>query len=287
MLRLGWFSTGRGEGSRGLFTCVKDAIDRGELAAEIAFVFCNREPGEHEGSDSFMALARSHGIPVVALSSQRFRRERGAERFAEVREAYDDAVTALLNGHAADFNVTAGYGLIFGAAMARSRPALNLHPAAPDGPVGTWQQVIWQLIETRATESGAFVHLATEDLDRGPVVTYVTFPIRGAGFDDLWAEVDGVTVAELQARFGEDLPLLQAIRREGVIRERPLLLETLKALAEGRVRVVEGAVVDAGGRPVAPLCLNGEVERAIADAAHPAETAHPAGGGQPARERQA
>ena len=35
MLRLGWFSTGRGEGSRGLFTCVKDAIDRGELAAEI------------------------------------------------------------------------------------------------------------------------------------------------------------------------------------------------------------------------------------------------------------
>ena len=181
MLRLGWFSTGRGEGSRGLFTCVKDAIDRGELAAEISFVFCNREAGEHAGSDAYMELVRSHGIPVIALSSQGFRRERGAARFAEVREAYDDATLALLAGHSADFNVTAGYGLIFGPAMVASRPALNLHPASPDGPVGTWQQVIWQLIESRAEESGAFTHLATEDLDRGPVVTYVTFPISRRG----------------------------------------------------------------------------------------------------------
>ena len=128
-------------------------------------------------------LVRSYGIPVVALSSQRYRRERGASRFAEVREAYDDETLALLDGHAADLHVTAGYGLIFGAVPWRGAgPALNLHPASPDGPVGTWQQVIWQLIESRAEESGAFVHLATEDLDRGPIVTYVTFPIRGGGF---------------------------------------------------------------------------------------------------------
>ena len=264
MLRLGWFSTGRGEGSRGLFTCVKDAIDRGELEAEIAFVFCNREAGEHEGSDSFMELARSHGIPVVALSSQRHRRERGAARFADVRETYDEAAMALIEGYLADLHVTAGYGLIFGPAMAGSRPALNLHPAAPDGPVGTWQQVIRRLIETRATESGAFVHLATEDLDRGPVVSYVTFPIRGAGFDELWREADA---AELQAGFDEDLPLVQAIRRAGVLRERPLLLETLKAVASGRIRIEGGEVVDEGGRPTAPLCLNDEVERAVSEAA--------------------
>ncbi len=266
MLRLGWFSTGRGEGSRGLYTCVKDAIDRGELAAEIAFVFCNREPGEHEGSDGFMELARSHGIPVIALSSQRFRRERGAERFADVREAYDDEVMGLLAGRPAEYNVTAGYGLILGAAMARSRPTLNMHPAAPDGPVGTWQQVIWQLIETRARESGAFVHLATEKLDRGPVVSYVTFPIRGAGIDELWAEAEGATVGELKERSGEELPLLQAIRRKGVVRERPLLLETLKAVEDGRVRVDGGAVVDGDGRTAGALCLNAEVERAVAAA---------------------
>ena len=251
--------------------CVKEAIDRGELDAEIAFVFCNREPGEHEGSDGFMELVRSHGIPVVALSSQGFRRERGAARFSEVREAYDDEVMALLAGHSADYNVTAGYGLIFGAGLARSRPALNIHPAAPDGPVGTWQQVIWKLIETQATESGAFVHLATEDLDRGPVVTYVTFPIRGAGFDELWAEVGRASVAEMQERFGEELPLLRAIRRQGVVREQPLLLETLKALADGRVSIVDSAVVDGDGRSMEPLCLNEEVERTVAEAGQPAQ----------------
>lgn len=266
MLRLGWFSTGRGEGSRGLFTCVKDAIGRGELSADITFVFCNREPGEHEGSDAFMELVGSHGIPVISLSSQRFRREREAARFADVREAYDNAVMKLLAGYEADYNITAGYGLIFGADMARSRPALNLHPAAPDGPIGTWQQVIWQLIETRATESGAFVHLATEELDRGPVVSFVTFPIRGAGFDDLWAEAETTPVSELQSKHGEDFPLLQAIRRQGVLRERPLLLETLKALAAGRIRVEGGKVVDARGVPTGPLCLNVEVERAVSGA---------------------
>ena len=269
MLRLGWFSTGRGEGSRGLFTCVKDAIDRGELDAEIAFLFCNREQGEHEGSDGFMELVRSHGIPVIALSSQRFRRERGAARFADVREAYDKATMPLLDGHTADLHVTAGYGLIFGPAMARRRPALNLHPAAPDGPVGTWQQVIWHLIRARAVVSGAFVHLATEDLDRGPVVSYVTFPIRGDGFDALWREAEASDAADLRERFGEELPLLQAIRREGVLRERPLLLETLKAVASGRIRIVGGEVVDEGGTPTAPLCLNDEVERAVETAAQP------------------
>ena len=117
--------------------------------------------------------------------------------------------------------------------------------------------------------SGAFVHLATEDLDRGPVVSYVTFPIRGEGFDELWREAEGSDVAELQARFGEDLPLLQAIRREGVLRERPLLLETLKAVASGRIRVSGGEVVDESGMPTAPLCLNDEVERAVATADRP------------------
>ena len=270
MLRLGWFSTGRGEGSRGLFTCVKDAIDGGDLDAEIAFVFCNREPGEHAGSDGFMELVRSHGIPVVTLSSQRFRRKRGAASFGEVREAYDAETLTLLDDYTADFNVTAGYGLIFGPEMVRSRPGLNLHPASPDGPVGTWKQVIWKLIESEAGESGAFVHLATDDLDRGPVVSYVTFPIRGTGLDELWAAVDRAPVEELQASHGEDLPLLQAIRRLGVVRERPLLLETLRALADGRLRIAGQQVVDGDGLPMAPLCLNGEVEAAIATPEQPA-----------------
>ena len=46
MLKLGWLSTGRGEGSRGFLRYVHDGIERGELDAGIQFVFSNREPGE-------------------------------------------------------------------------------------------------------------------------------------------------------------------------------------------------------------------------------------------------
>ena len=51
MLRIGWFSTGAGAGSQRqrLLTATVDAIQRRDLAAEIAFVFCNRERGENEG----------------------------------------------------------------------------------------------------------------------------------------------------------------------------------------------------------------------------------------------
>ena len=264
MLRLGWFSTGRGEGSRGLLSVVADAIQRGELEAEIAFAFCNREPGEHAGSDEFMALVRSYGVPLVTLSSQRFRREQGAPDFPTVREAYDRAVMALLAEHTSDINVLAGYGLIFGAKMARRYVSLNLHPAKPDGPIGTWQQVIWELIETGASESGTMIHLATEDLDRGPPASYVSFPVRGQGFDNLWAEVNGRQIEDLKERYGEKLPLLQRIRQEGLRRERPLLLETLKAFASGRLRVEGRQVVDSQGLLTAPICLNEEVEQALA-----------------------
>ena len=45
MLRIGWFATGRGEGSQGLLRFVADAIGAGRLDAKIEFVFSNREPG--------------------------------------------------------------------------------------------------------------------------------------------------------------------------------------------------------------------------------------------------
>ena len=264
MFRIGWFSTGRGEGSRGLLSIVADAIQRNELEAEITFVFCNREAGEDSGSDEYMSLVNSYNIPLFTHSSQRFRRDQGAPNFASVREAYDKEVMALLADQKSDLNVLAGYGLIFGTEMANQHVSLNLHPATPDGPIGTWQQVIWELIENSATESGTMIHIATKDLDRGPPASYVSFPIHGPKFDDLWREVSGQDVNSLKKQHGEEFTLLQRIRQEGLRRERPLLLETLKALTSSRLRVVNHQVVDAKGAPTAPICLNDEVDHILA-----------------------
>ena len=156
--------------------------------------------------------------------------------------------------------------LITAAELCNRYTMLNLHPALPGGPVGTWQEVIWSLIAEGAKEAGSYMHLATEDLDRGPVLTYCSFPIRGGEFETLWQQIEGRSVEELRASEGEEQPLFRLIREEGVRRERPLVLETLKAFAGERVRVVERRVVDGAGNPIDGLCLNEAVERAVRDA---------------------
>ena len=258
-LRLGWFSTGRGEGSRGLLLAALDAIDSGALKARIEFVFCNRERGQAEGSDQFIALVQSRGIPLVLLSSQRFRKEHGGRPWAELREDFDRAAMDLLKQYAPDVSVNAGYMLI-APLLCRAHRMINLHPALPGGPVGAWQQVIWELISKQAAESGAMVHVVTEEVDGGPVLSFCRFRIRGPAFDPLWAEVEGRAVAEMAKSPGEALPLFKAIRQAGVIRERPLLVQTLVAIADGRLDVAK-----AGAKP--PVDLTGDVERAVAGAA--------------------
>ncbi|MFQ5860268.1 MAG: phosphoribosylglycinamide formyltransferase [Dehalococcoidia bacterium] len=262
MLNLGWFSTGRGEGSRGLLSLVQERIASGELPARISFVFSNREPGEHEGSDRFFELVRSYGLPLVTFSSRRFRQAVGGD-FATHRTEYDREVMARLSGYQPDICVLAGYMLIAGPELCRRYPLINLHPALPSGPVGTWQEVIWRLIESQATEAGGMIHLATEEVDRGPVIAYYTFSLRGEPFDAHWREVEGRPTEELKAAYGEELPLFRLIRQGQLRREPLLLLESLKALAVGTIRVVGQQVLDAQGKPVQGHCLNDAIERAL------------------------
>jgi folate-dependent phosphoribosylglycinamide formyltransferase PurN len=158
----------------------------------------------------------------------------------------------------------AGYMLIFTGEMAARHTFLNLHPAAPDGPTGTWQEVTWRLVDARAGHSGVMVHLATEELDRGPPVTYCTYPLRGRTFDDLWAGIGRQTSADLQAAQGEEHPLFREIRRHATSRERLLVIETLRALAEGRVRIEGRRALDGSGAELAGgLDLTRQVDAAV------------------------
>jgi phosphoribosylglycinamide formyltransferase-1 len=267
MLHIGWFSTGRDEAACQLLEAAWKAIQTGELKASIVFVFSNRERGENPASDRFFDLVEGYGIPLVCLSSKRFRQERGGqiaragEPLPAWRAEYDRAVMRLLEAHSFDLGVLAGYMLIFTEEVCRHYNLLNLHPAPPGGPAGTWQEVIWQLIEQRASTAGVMMHLATKELDQGPPVTYCTYSIRGPAFERLWAQVVGKSVAEVQASEGEDNGLFQEIRRQGVMRELPLVVATLRAFADGKVRIAGGRVVDAGGLPIAAYDLTQEIDR--------------------------
>ena len=268
MLTIGWFSTGRDEAARDLLRAAWEAIRRGELKARIAFVFSNHERGEDAESDGFFDLVEGYGIPLVCLSDRHFREERGqrsaraGEPLPAWRTEYDRAAMRLLEPYPFDLGVLVGYMLIVTEEMWR-RPLLNLHPAEPGGPAGTWQEVIWQLIEHEAPQAGVMMHLVTGTLDEGPPVTYCTYSIRGPAFDPLWTEVGGRGVRQARAEEGEANRLFREIRRQGVLRELPLVVATLRAFADSKVRIEARRVVGADGRPIGAYDLSAEIERLV------------------------
>ncbi len=266
MFKLGWFSTGRDEAARQLLKVVWDRLQEGFIPAEIAYVFVSRRPGEHPESDRFLALCKDLGLKTYYLSAKEFQpdlRQRDRERW---RHLYHEEVYNLLRQERVDLVILAGYMWVVSAALCTKLPMLNLHPALPGGPQGTWQEVIWQLLAQRASETGVMMHLVTPELDRGPAVTYCRFPIRGGAFDPLWqAFVEKERRLGLEAikqAEGENEPLFALIRREGVKRELPLIVYTIKAFAEGEVRLQGENLYDAQGELLkGPYDLSPRIER--------------------------
>jgi folate-dependent phosphoribosylglycinamide formyltransferase PurN len=272
-LRIGWFATARGTTSAKLLRAALEAIDGG-MDARISFVFSNRDPGDFDNTDRFFDEVRAAGIPLVTLSNTKFRRNAGGklsrdgEPLPEWRRDYDAEAAKLVEPYGFDLGVAAGYMLIFTDVMYERWPLINLHGAAPDGPVGVWQDVVWKLIEQRATESGVLIFLADGNLDRGPVVTYCRYPLRGEGIDALWAQAEDRPVEELKSSEDEESPLFQEIRARGVAREIPLLVETLRCFADGifGIRRLEGGfeITDTAGAPVRGVDLTERVEAIVA-----------------------
>ena len=132
-------------------------------------------------------------------------------------------------------------------------------PALPQGPVGTWQEVIHRLIDTEADESGMMLQRSTPILDRGPVVASCRYPLRGADLDGLWAERQSADhqSAKREDPANDDEPLFAAIRRKGVVREPHFLIASLQAIAQDRIAIPD--VSDPGPN----LDLTSDVEAAL------------------------
>lgn len=272
MYKIGWFSTGRGQGSLNLLQAIVQAI-QDTIPAEISFVFCSREPGDAPGSDTYLRQVKDYGLNLVSFSSKRFlpdlrkKAKTDPEALNQWRNAYDAEIMKRLTPFPSDINVLAGYMLVIGNIMCQQYDMVNLHPAAPDGPAGTWQEVIWQLIEQRAETSGNMMHLVTEELDRGAPITYVTFPVTGPEFDPLWADLEKKqqqkSLETVAREEGEQNPLFKKIREKGVQREIPLVIQTVKAFAEGRIRLENRTILEGNNVLSGPYCLTEEIEKSL------------------------
>jgi phosphoribosylglycinamide formyltransferase-1 len=166
------------------------------------------------------------------------------------RLKYDREVVRNIERFAPDICVLAGYMLIVGEELCQKYNLINLHPAPPGGPTGSWQQVMRALIESRADKAGAMMHLVTPELDRGPSVTYCLFALKGKPFDSYWEKDD---------KEG----LFRLIRQHELAREFPLIVSTLSVLSRGMIRIKDGKVVDAQDNPIEGYDLSETVDQAL------------------------
>jgi phosphoribosylglycinamide formyltransferase-1 len=272
-MQLGWFSTGRDEAARNLLMEIWDRKEAGELDVEVPFVFCNWEPEERPRTANAVERAKFHdlvrrlGIDLIAISHLKVEpelRKQGlawtddhaepSETLLEWRDVYGRMVIDAIRdaGHRPDVCILAGYMLIWSRVECRAYDAINLHPALPWGPTGTWQEVIWRLMAMDEEEQGVMMHLVTPELDRGPPVAYCRFPIAGPGWDGLWKEVRERGTSWIMQEEGESNPLFLRIREEGERRELPLIAHTVGELASGRLEIrgkwpfIQGRRVESG-----------------------------------------
>ncbi|MFA6383291.1 MAG: formyltransferase family protein [Parcubacteria group bacterium] len=238
--RIGLFTSGWDKVAWKLIDTVYQMATSGIIPdTEIAFIFSSRTEGENPESDRVIRNCRKLGIPLVTFSAAQFKKQLPDNKKGKWRELYDKKIIKILPP--TDFDVLLGYMLIAGEDLCGKRTMINLHPALPGGPQGTFRDVVWKLIKIGAKESGVMIHLVVPKLDSGPVISYCRYPINGQRVDCLRKTMQGrllyLTLDEIKKREGDSNQFFRFIRQCGVRREFPLIIQTLKAIAEERIDI--------------------------------------------------
>ena len=211
--------------------------------------------GRGRGDRPAISMAEVHGTgrgeSSLRLKGQAARWQAGQS--SAVAFDYDLAVAEKLMDYEFELGVMFGYMLIATEELFGRFVFINDHPALPDGPIGTYQEVIAELMRTQALDSGCMMNVVTGNVDRGPALSFCRFPIRDEMNEAVWealsgSAIDAATMHEVMA-----MPLYADIRARGVARERPFLVETLRAIAAGELELP----------PQTPLDLTDEVEQAV------------------------
>lgn len=241
-MKIGWFTSAGGEGSLGLFESTLNAINTRNINGSISFVFINKDYGENKNSDKFMDIVKHNKIPLITFSSKKFK-ESNEKNWSELRSNFDHKIINLLDDYTVDIAVQAGYMLI-APLLCKHFTTINIHPALPGETIGTWKKAIWDVIEKKSYETGAMVHVSTQKVDEGPVISFGRYSLSDENFRKEWKIIERMSIKEIKDKYGEDLRLFNLIRQKGLIFERKLLSETLARISNNQISLKNNNPVD-------------------------------------------
>ncbi|OLC39112.1 MAG: phosphoribosylglycinamide formyltransferase [Candidatus Rokubacteria bacterium 13_1_40CM_4_69_5] len=196
-LRVGVLASGRGSNLQAIL----DASARADFPARVAVVVSDREGARA------LKIAAERGVPAVFLNPKDF----------GDREAYDAAITKVLEAHQVGLVCLAGFMRILGPAFVRAwrGRVMNIHPSLLPAFPGLNAQR--QALDHGVKISGATVHFVDEGVDTGPIILQSSVPVQP---DD--------TEETLAARI--------------LAEEHRLYPQAVRLFAEGRLRIVGSRV---------------------------------------------
>jgi phosphoribosylglycinamide formyltransferase 1 len=233
MKKIGWFTTARGPGSFNLFNTMIQRMESGDIKAQLAFVFINREVKGNPYRTRIIEMAKERSIPVIIFPSDTFLPDLKENDIAAWRDEYGKGLRERISAYDMDFGVLAGYMLIFDPETCRKNILINLHPALPDTYKGTWEEIVGQVVDNGDSSYGSTVHLCTPELDRGASIAYDSFPL-----------------ADLRESYTSREQLIKEVRARELKREAYLLMETIRLLVDGKIKVEHGKLLDHKGRQI-------------------------------------
>jgi formyltetrahydrofolate-dependent phosphoribosylglycinamide formyltransferase len=135
---------------------ILDAINDGQLDAEVSVVVSNRE------SAYILERARSHGVPTFFIPHK-----------GKAREEFDREMTAAMQNHGVELVLLIGFMRILSAEFCRNwhDRILNVHPSLlPKYAGGMDTNVHTEVIKNGDPETGCTIHFVTEEVDAGPIL---------------------------------------------------------------------------------------------------------------------
>ena len=159
---LGILASGRGSN----FLAIKQAIDQGQLAAEIGVVISDQSEAA--------VLGITEGIPCCAILRSNY----------ASKQEFDQALAAKLQEYGVNLVVLAGFMRILGSSFIDTfaGKVMNIHPSLLPSFPGLHPQQ--QALDYGVKVSGCTVHFVDKGMDTGPIILQVPVPVYSDDTED-------------------------------------------------------------------------------------------------------